>query len=255
MRWSIRLTLEHGVTTVIAVRADFYGSCAAYPRLAAMLAANQVLVGPMSPEEYRRAIEQPALRTGTRVEPATVDTLVSQVLAESGALPLLSTALLELWEHRTGSTMTARALKQTGGVQAAVARLAEGVYAELDDEQRSLARAVFLRLAGPGQGGSVVKRRVPLTEFDTRPVLTDLLDHFAHRRLVVLDESSVELIHEALLREWPRYRDWLEEDQQGRLVQAHLAIAAREWNDRGRDTSELYRGTRLLRRERLGVTA
>ncbi len=110
-----------------------------------------------------------------------------------------------------------------------------------------VARAVFLRLAGPGQGGSVVRRRVPIAEFDTEhdPALAGLIDLLARRRLITVDESSVEVIHEALLREWPRYQGWLDEDLQGRVVQAHLAVAAREWAERGRDASELYRGARL----------
>ena len=238
---------EGEVTTVVAVRADFYGSCAAYPELARLLAANHVLVGAMSAEEYRQAIEQPALRAGTRIEPGLVDALVSQVLGAPGALPLLSTTLLELWELRTGSTITTRALEVTGGVKGAVARLADGAYGELDDDERALARGVFLRLAGPGEGRSVVKRRVPLSEFDTEhsPEVAKLLDLLARRRLITLDESSVEITHEALLREWPRYQDWLDEDRQGRVVQAHLAVAAREWEERGRDNSELYRGARL----------
>jgi len=236
-----------GVTTVAAVRADFYGRCAAYPELARLLAANHVLVGPMNAEEYRQAIEQPALRTGTRVEPALVDALVSEVLGAPGALPLLSTTLLELWEQRTGSTITTGALEATGGVKGAVARLAEGAYGELDDDERALARGVFLRLAGPGEGRSVVKRRVPLAEFETEhsPEVAKLLDVLARRRLITLDESSVEITHEALLREWPRYQDWLDEDQQGRVVQAHLAVSAREWAERDRDAAELYRGARL----------
>jgi WD40 repeat protein/DNA-binding SARP family transcriptional activator len=235
------------VVTVIAIRADFYGHCAGYPALASHLAANHVLVGAMSTEEYRQVIEQPAIRAGTRIEPALVDTLASQVLGEAGALPLLSTALLELWEHRTGSRITSHALAKTGGVQGAVARLAEGVYSELDGKRRLLARGMFLRLAGPGEGTSVVKRRVPLTEFDTEhdKDVAELLDLLARERLLTLDESSVEIVHEALLREWPRYQGWLEEDQQGRLLHAHLAVAAREWAERGRDPAELYRGARL----------
>ena len=45
---------------LVAVRADFYGRCAAYPELARLLGANQVLVGPMRRDELRRAIELPA---------------------------------------------------------------------------------------------------------------------------------------------------------------------------------------------------
>jgi hypothetical protein len=54
---------------VLALRADFYGRCAASPSLAELLGANHVLVGPMTAEEYRRAIEQPALHAGVRIEP------------------------------------------------------------------------------------------------------------------------------------------------------------------------------------------
>src|ERR671935_202209 len=44
---------------------------------------------------------------------------------------------------------------------------------------------------------------------------------------------------------WPRYRGWLEEDRVGRRLHAHLRVAAREWDARGRDPAELYRGARL----------
>jgi WD40 repeat protein len=51
--------------------------------------------------------------------------------------------------------------------------------------------------------------------------------------------------HEALLREWPRLRGWLEEDVQGRALHRHLIGAAQEWNHSERDPGELYRGARL----------
>ena len=83
----------------MAVRADFYGQCAAYPELSRLLGANHVLVGPMRRGELRRAIELPARRAGLRVEPELVDALVADVEGEPGALPLLSTSLLELWQR------------------------------------------------------------------------------------------------------------------------------------------------------------
>ena len=92
-----------GATLVlVAVRADFYGRCAAYPELSRLLGANQVLVGPMRRDELRRAIELPRARAGLRVEPELVDALIADVEGEPGALPLLSTALLELWQQRDG---------------------------------------------------------------------------------------------------------------------------------------------------------
>jgi len=236
-----------GVVVVLALRADFYGRCAADPELAGLLGANHVLVGPMTADEYRRAIEQPALRAGVRFEPALVDELVGEVLGEAGALPLLSTALLELWERREGRLIRIDAYRQTGGVRGAVARLAEDVYAGLDDAQQAIARSVLLRLAGPGEGSAVVRRRVPLAEFDAErnERVAEVLGVLTARRLVTVSEGSVEVAHEALLREWPRFQDWLEEDREGRRLHGHLMETAREWAGRGRDPADLYRGARL----------
>jgi WD40 repeat protein/class 3 adenylate cyclase len=232
---------------VLALRADFYGRCATNPELAELLGANHVLVGSMSAEEYRRAIEQPALHAGVRIEPALVDELVGEVLGEPGALPLLSTALLELWERRDGRTIRAGEHAETGGVRGAVARLAEETYAGLSDEQRPIVRSVLLRLAGPGEGESVARRRVPLSEFDAErnADVARVLDVLADRRLLTVSEGTVEVAHEALLREWPRFQEWLEEDREGRRLHGHLTVTAREWADRGQDPAELYRGARL----------
>jgi hypothetical protein len=93
------------VIVVLAVRADFYGRCAEDPALAALLGANHVLIGPMRADEYRRAIEQPAQRVGVRIEPALTEALVGEVLDAPGGLPLLSTALLELWNLRDGRAL------------------------------------------------------------------------------------------------------------------------------------------------------
>ena len=56
---------ERRVQVVIAMRADFYGRCAAHDGLARLVGANQVLVGPMSRDELRRAIEEPAAPGGS----------------------------------------------------------------------------------------------------------------------------------------------------------------------------------------------
>jgi len=157
---------EVDVTVVIALRADFYGRCTAYPELAGLLGANQVPVGPMQEEEFRRAIELPARRAGLWIEPELIDALVEDVEGEPGGLPLLSTALLELWQRRSGRALTLETYRQTGGVRGAVARLAEDAFRKLSPQQQTLARAMLLRLAGPGAGDTLVRRRVPLADLD-----------------------------------------------------------------------------------------
>jgi WD40 repeat protein/DNA-binding SARP family transcriptional activator len=234
---------REGGGTVVVVRADFYGRCASYPALSRLLGANHVLVAPMRRDELRRAIERPGRRARLLVEPELVDALIADVEDEPGGLPLLSTSLLELWQHRDGRRLRLAAYEHAGGVHGAVARLAEGAYQCLDDRQKRIARAILLRLAGEGEGEAVVRARVALDEFgeDARPVLAELTD----ARLLTVSEGEVEVAHEALLREWPRLRGWLEEDAQGRRLHRHLRGATRDWKAGGGDAGELYRGARL----------
>ena len=119
-------------------------------------------------------------------------------------------------------------------MRGAVARLAETAYERLDPERRVVARTIFLRLAGEGEGEAAVRRRVPLGEFEgEREGAAAVLAALADDRLVTIGEGEVEVAHEALLREWPRLRGWLEEDAEGRRVHRHLADAARDWDAGG----------------------
>ena len=232
---------------VVALRADFYGRFAAYPGLAELLGGNQVLVGPMQASELRRAVELPAGRVGLRVEPELADALVDDLKGEPGALPLLSTALLELWQKRQDNVLTLADYRASGGVHGAVARLAEGTYARVPEGHRQLVRAVMLRLVGEDEGDAPVRRRAPLAELDLERNgdVADVLATLADSRLVSVGEGSVEVAHEALLREWPRLRDWIDEDAEGRRLRRHITEAASEWDAAGRDQGELYRGARL----------
>ena len=232
---------------VLAVRADFYGRCAAYPELARLLGANHVLVGSMSRDELRRTIERPAQRVGLHVEPELVDALLTDVEGEPGALPLLSTALLELWRQRDGRRLRLAAYTRSGGVQGAVARLAEEAFMHLDPAQQAVARNVLLRLAGEGEGRALVRRRVALAELEAEPggEHAEVVARLTDRRLLTISDGAVEVAHEALLREWPRLRGWLDDDEQGRRLHRQIGDAARAWDADARDPGGLYRGARL----------
>ena len=232
---------------LIALRADHYGHCAAYPALARQLAGNHVLVGPLTASELVSVIEHPAERVGLRVEPALTQTLVADAGTEPGVLPLLSTSLLELWQAREARHLTLAAYRSTGGLQGAVARLAEAAYAGLNPGQQAVARSIFLRLAGPGEGEGVVRRRVASSELDADrdAAVGQVLAALTDARLLTTGDGYVEVAHEALLREWPRLQGWLEEDAEGRRVRLHLIGAVRDWEQRGREPGDLYRGARL----------
>ena len=101
-------------------------------------AANHVLVGAdAAATSCAGRSSCPAQRAGLRVEPELTDALVADVEDEPGALPLLSTALLELWQRRDGRRLRHADYERTGGVRGAVARLAEGAFERLDAAQQA----------------------------------------------------------------------------------------------------------------------
>jgi DNA-binding SARP family transcriptional activator/WD40 repeat protein len=235
---------ERRVLVICSLRADFYGRIGSYPDFARLLSRSHVLVGPMSRDELAETIEKPAARAGIEVERPLVAALVSDVIGKPGGLPLLSTTLLELWQQRDDRTVRIERYRRSGGVSGAVARLGERAYAQLSEPEQFVARNVLLRLA-TGDQETLASRRAPLAELERLNGAKHVVEALADARLLTVTEGEVELSHEALLREWPRYRGWLDEDRDNRRLHGHLTTAAAEWDADGRDPSELYRGTRL----------
>jgi WD40 repeat protein len=233
---------------VLGIRADFYARCADHPELAAAIQDNQALVGPMTQSELRRSIEDPAARAGLRLEPGLVETVLGELGDEPGPLPLLSHALFATWQRRTDGTLTVAGYRAAGGVRQAIAQSAEALFGALGPDEQRLARSIFLRLTSLGEGTEDTRRRVARAELvtgsDAEPAAR-LLDRLAEARLVTLGEDSVEVAHEALIREWPRLRQWLREDREGLRLHRRLTEAATEWDATGRDPDALYRSARL----------
>ena len=195
---------------VIGVRADVYARLSGHAGLARAVAANQVLLGPMSAAELARAITEPARLAGLRLEPGLVELVLRDVADEPGALPLLSHALRATWDRRDGRTLTVEGYRASGGVATAIARTADAVVDALPEEQRRLARGVFLRMTELGEGIEDTRRRVAIDELVPEradPASVDeLLQRLADARLVTLDAGTAQVAHEALIREWPRLR-------------------------------------------------
>jgi WD40 repeat protein len=241
---------------VIAVRGDFWDRCAAYPELARELQDGQFVVGPMTEPELRLAITGPAEAAGLSIDDALTETIIFDLDAAggddtAGALPLLSQAMLMTWENREGDRLTSHGYGLAGGVSRAVQTSADAVYDSLPAAQQTLARQILRTMTIVGRDGRFTRRPVPRTDLyatspDTdRSQVDEILEAFAARRLVVLDTSTAQIAHDALLRAWPRLRAWLAEDQATWVLYGQLADDAAEWQASKRDPSFLYRGTQL----------
>ncbi|MEA3340348.1 MAG: WD40 repeat domain-containing protein, partial [Chloroflexota bacterium] len=254
------------VRVVITLRADFYDRPLMHPHFSRLMRRRTEVVVPLAPDELAQAVRGPAERVGVEFEPGLVAAIVADVSEQPGALPMLQYGLTELFEHREGHLLTREAYQAIGGVSGALARRAEALYAGLDLASQELTRQLFLRLVTLGEGASEglsspdTRRRV------LRPALTDIqtpgvsespgvldvvIDAFGAHRLLTFDRDpetrtpTVEIAHEALLREWGRLREWVEASRDDVRAHQRLTAAAAEWISANRDPGFLLRGTRL----------
>lgn len=240
---------DDSARVVITLRADFYHHCAEYEGLRLMLGKHQAYIGAMTQDELREAITVPAEKNGWDFQPGLVDLILQDVGAEPGALPLLSHALLETWKRRQGRSLTLQGYHEAGGVKKAIAQTAESVYDKLSPAEQTIARSIFLRLTELGEGTQDTRRRVKLDELSQRTGTQDsvakVLKTLTDARLVITEQDSAEVAHEALIREWGTLRKWLDEDRESLRLHRHLTSSAQEWERRGKEAGELYRGARL----------
>ena len=235
---------------VIVMRADFYHHCAAFPNLRTALETQQKFIGGMSNAELRRAIELPAKQRGFKFEKGLIGLMLQDVDNEPGALPLLSHALLETWKRRENDTLTYEGYQEAGGVAGAVAKTADTIYEQrLSEDEQAIARNIFLRLTELGEGTQDNRRRASLEELGTQGdegvAVVEVLKKLADARLVITRRRSAEVAHEALIRNWPRLKEWLNENREGLRLHRRLTNATFEWDQHERDASYLLRGSRL----------
>ncbi|NMC34731.1 MAG: CHAT domain-containing protein [Veillonellaceae bacterium] len=250
---------------ILTLRADFLGECAPYPALKQAIQAHAEIIPPMTQSELRSAIEQQAGAVGLRFEAGLAETILSDVQAEPGAMPLLQHALLQLWQRRHGRWLRSSAYRAGGGVREAIAKTADGIYTALPEHSRERMRAIFLRLTrldGGAQNSLAgvehrdTRRRVALDDLvpagSDRLATLDLVRRLADARLVMTNadaltgQEEVEVAHEALIRYWPRLRGWLDEDRAALRLAEGVNDAALEWEKASRDGSLLiHRAGRL----------
>lgn len=251
-------TYPHRV--IVTMRTDYESYLNKYPLLQRLFEQGMVRVTAMAAGELREAIEGPAEAIGLKFDEGLVDQLVREILGEPAALPLLQFALLKLWQNREHNRITWNSYRKVGSVMQALANTADEVYDALIPEEKETAKRIFLRVVRPSAGLEVTRNRVPRKALYRSGEAKDRVDRVLQKlvdaNLIHLtkgtsdDDDQIEVAHEALVRNWPRLVDWLN-DERGRLRQRYrLANLAAEWDQRGRDPEMLIRGE-VLREARL----
>jgi serine/threonine protein kinase/WD40 repeat protein len=243
------------VRVVITIRADFYDRPLHYPNIGELLRSRLETILPLSAQELEEAITRPAHAVGAMFEQGLVTTIIGDVKYQAGALPLLQYALTELFEQRSGRMLTREAYHAIGGTTGALAKRAEEVYLGMDEAQQTLTRQIFLRLVTLGEGTEDTRRRTARAELQAihpdNEAIDEILDSYSTYRLLALDNDpssrvpTVEVAHEALLREWERLRAWLNDSREDVRLERQVGLATQDWQKSKQDESYLLTGSRL----------
>ena len=208
-------------------------------------------VPPMTREELRQAIVEPATAKVMYFEPPTlVDKLIDEVMQMPGALPLLSFTLSELYFKyidsvrqgtRSDRAITQADYEQLGGVTRSLTQRADFEYdqlVKLDPAYEQIIKHVMLRMVAV-DGGELARRKVLGSELEYPPGknerVQEVIRKFTEARLLVEGQDSegncyVEPAHDALVRGWQKLLVWKQQEPGSLILQRRLTPAAMDWN-------------------------
>ena len=246
MLLSARAAPDGGLHLVGTLRADFWTQLLEHPDAGTRLGDRWFGLSPMSRDRLEDVVAKPARARDVRYQ----DGLVRIIAEDAGGgrgLPLLEFALTQLWPHQHARQITLAAYQGIGGVTGALSRHAEQAYQDLRDKfPDDRIRRVMLTLVRSRGGATEATRRVVSREllgedWEVAQALTE-------QRLLILGhdlgkgEETAEIAHEALIREWPTFASWVNDDAD---FQHWLAWAEEEAAD-----GDLLSDTRLAEADR-----
>jgi len=257
---------------ILTLRNDFYSHFVRFEALEKWLKKGMVNVPfTLQPEEVRDIIQKPADIVRLGFDEGLVEIVVKDVLEmhpssgskESGALntvlPLLEFALTQLWERRDTDQgkLTLAAYRTIGGVTGGLKQWADEVYTALAERERELARRIFTQLVYvndetlqiPYSCRRRLKDELIRTTGSEQGMVEQVIQQLIIARLLVTNQigesATIELSHEALIREWPKLRDLLDEARDDIRFQQSLSEDVVEWEQHKRPRARLYRGAQL----------
>ena len=243
---------QYNHVLVATMRADFLGNTLSYSQFGELLRNTDIKIRSMNREELTQVIEKPAEKLGVTFEVGLVERILNNVDSEPGSLPLLEFALTKLWKRRKGRQLTHAAYENIGEVKGALARHADENYHKLSETEQAQVRRIFIQLVRPGEGTKDTRRLA--TKAELSEASWGLVKQLADARLVITSQNAanqetVEVVHEALIRNWDKLRQWMDTNRSFRAWQERLRVGMYQWEQMERDKEALLRGELLTEAE------
>ena len=242
---------EYETRIAVVIRADFMSKCGDYAEIADLINASRptgYVVKSLCLPEFRTDIEQaialPALRQGVSFESGLVAEIVSDVIADPGALPLLQYALKELWKvcieqpENPEPCLTWKGYEQIGKVGGALTKQANLIYDSFSKAEQQFVRYLFAEeLVQLGEEEKVTRRRTTWKRLEsiahppelTKGLVREVVNQLAIQRLIVTDEETVEVAHESLLSEWALLKQWIDTDREKIRLKHRIESECCDW--------------------------
>jgi hypothetical protein len=253
------LARSEGVYIIAALRVEFYAHYQRLPELVNLTSGGGIYELPMPPEhELANLIRLPAEAAGLRFERdpqtgRTVDeSLLNGAAKSADRLPLLEHVLSRLYDKqlkRKDGVVLWSDYRQLGEFKNALAQHAESVYLTLNPDEQHVFKLLIRQLLAPGAAKEnvLLRRLVPYHDLVSAPQFNDrqsaaartAIDCLTNEGLLNADTDSkhsrlISLPQDALLKNWPRLRRWLSEDQQFFRMRDRLDESLRLWLSRGK---------------------
>ncbi|MBI3731547.1 MAG: winged helix-turn-helix domain-containing protein [Burkholderiales bacterium] len=231
---------------ILACRNDFYPQIAAYPALLeGKERGGHFDLAPPTQTEIAQIVRLPAIsaKLSFGIDPISKarldDLLCHSVTGSPDALPLLQYTLHELYLQRSPlGELRIEVFKNLGGVDGAIGHRAEEVFLGLSREQQAaLPHVLSLLVTVTGHEEAVTSRRAPWERLQSaaeRELVNALVDTRLFVSDLVADASSFGIVHEALLRRWPRAATWISDHRQALHVLGRIAVHTQRWVTAGR---------------------
>ena len=243
------------VRVVLTMRSDFVGDCEAFLGLPEAVSRSQFLVPRLDRVQMEDAIIRPGTIKEAEFRPFSFEQgLVNRIINDAGdrpdQLPLMQHALMRTWklavqrakQNGTLVQLMHKDYDDAGGITEALSRHAEDAWKLIEGDQRKeeIVRRLFLLLCDISPDGQITRRRPRVTEVqavtgagkeeleglirlfqeDDRNFLFPRLEHHQNA------SDFLDISHEALLRQWPRFARWLEQERQDASELERLAEQA-----------------------------
>jgi WD40 repeat protein len=272
------------VSVVLVMRDDFYPHLAALaPDLLEAAPRPVNIPATLSEQDLQDIITKPALSAGARFEDGLPERITTDILtgdspdarhAPVTLLPLLELALSQLWERLDDGYLTHQAYRDIGEVTGSLATWCRTALDQLPARQQPIAQRILTALVRPADDAyqvPAVRQQLPLDVLrevaadNTRTAqagepsghdVDDVLAALTDRRIITTRtertggqstaaQPVAELIHDALIRDWPELRHWVAQDHRFQDWLRRTAEQRLRWKE-SQNPKDLLRGTDLI---------